>query len=92
VALVTFVALFDLGLRYKISAARSEQLDSDDFLYMLEAITDAKVNCRTGLHVLTNGDRFYEAELAAINGAAHPLFAITRRAASATASAVMPNC
>lgn len=65
-ALVLFVALFDPGLRYRISAPRTEKLDSDDFLYMLEALTDAKVNRRVSLEVLTNGNKFYEAELQAI--------------------------
>jgi cardiolipin synthase A/B len=62
-ALAAFVALFNPGLRYKISATRAERLDADDFLYMLEAVTDAKVNHRTALQVFTNGDQFYEAEL-----------------------------
>lgn len=69
-ALVLFVSLFDPGLRYRISSPRSERLESDEFLYMLEAITDAKVNQRTGLEVLTNGNNFYEAALRAIAQAA----------------------
>jgi cardiolipin synthase len=68
-ALVLFVALFDPGLRYKISATRSEKLDSDEFLYEIEALTDAKVNRRVSLQVLTNGNEFYEAELQAIAAA-----------------------
>jgi cardiolipin synthase A/B len=40
---------------------------------MLEAVTDAKVNRRTGLHVLTNGDQFYEAELQEIGAAAQTI-------------------
>jgi cardiolipin synthase A/B len=68
-ALVIFVALFDPGLRYKISAPKSEKLDPDDFLYLLEAVTDAKVNYATGLQVLTNGDQFYEAALRDISAA-----------------------
>jgi len=72
-ALTIFVALFDPGLRYKISAPKSEKLDSDDFLYLLEAITDAKVNRRTALQVLTNGDQYYEAELRDISAAAHTI-------------------
>jgi cardiolipin synthase A/B len=69
-ALMLFVSLFDPGLRYRISSPRAEQLDSDQFLHMLEAIVDAKVNRHTSLEVLTNGDQFYEAELRAIGGAA----------------------
>ena len=67
--LMIFVALFDPGLRYKISAPKTGKLDSDDFLYMLEAITDAKVNHRSALQVLTDGDQFYEAELRDISAA-----------------------
>ena len=62
-ALMIFVALFDPGLRYKIAAPKAEALDSSEFLSMLEAVTDAKVNHGAGLQVLTNGDQFYEAEL-----------------------------
>jgi cardiolipin synthase A/B len=67
--LVLLAAFFEPHLRYKISHARTESLDSDDFLYMLEALTDAKINRRTGLEVLTNGTQYYEAELEAIRGA-----------------------
>ncbi len=68
-ALMIFVALFDPGLRYKISAPETGRLDSEDFLYILEAVTDAKVNHRTSLRVLSNGDQFYETELRDISAA-----------------------
>lgn len=43
--------------------------DSDRFLEIVEALTDAQLN-RTGtIDVLTNGDSFYPAELEAIHGA-----------------------
>ena len=43
--------------------------DSDRFLEIVEALTDAQLN-RTGtIDVLTNGDSFYPAELEAIRGA-----------------------
>ncbi|HKC70304.1 MAG TPA: phospholipase D-like domain-containing protein, partial [Terriglobales bacterium] len=68
-SLVLFVAFFDPGLRYKISSTRGESLDSPEFLYQLEALTDAKLNRHTTLEVFTNGESFYPAELAAIRGA-----------------------
>jgi cardiolipin synthase len=67
--LVVFVGLFDPGLRYKISATKSEDNNSDGFLRMLEALTDAKTHQRTHLQVLTNGSSFYEEELRAIDSA-----------------------
>jgi cardiolipin synthase A/B len=68
-AIVIFVALFDGGPRYKVSAPSSDSLESDGFLYMLEALTDSKVNRHTTLEVLTNGENFYDAELQAIAAA-----------------------
>jgi len=68
-AVLIIVALFDPGLRYKVSASPSHSNDSEDFLHMLQALVDAKVNQATRLTVLTNGPAFYEAELEAIRGA-----------------------
>src|SRR6266550_2986752 len=68
-AVLIIVALFDPGLRYKVSVSPSDSNDSQDFLYMLEALADAKVNQATRLTVLTNGPTFYEAELEAIRAA-----------------------
>ncbi len=68
-ALIIFVALFDPGLRYKIAAPKAEPLDSGEFLSVLEAVTDAKVNHRAELQVLTNGDQFYEQGLRDISAA-----------------------
>jgi cardiolipin synthase A/B len=65
-AVLIIVALFDPGLRYKVSASPSHSNDSDDFLHMLQALVDAKANSATQLTVLTNGPTFYEAELEAI--------------------------
>jgi cardiolipin synthase len=68
-AVLIIVALFDPGLRYRVSVSPSDSNDSEDFLYILEALADAKVNQATQLTVLTNGPTFYEAELEAIRGA-----------------------
>jgi cardiolipin synthase len=70
-ALVIIVGLFDPGLRYEIAAPSSEQNDSDEFLGMLEALTDSKLNRATTLEVLTNGPHFYERELETIAAARH---------------------
>jgi cardiolipin synthase A/B len=64
-----FIALFEPGLAYKISAPETEPLESDDFLCVLEAITDSKIHRKGRVEVLTNGEVFYEAELEAIASA-----------------------
>jgi len=69
--LLLFLALFEPGLAYKISTPPSSPLDSDDFLRMLEALTDAKVHRRSRFDVLTNGEVYYEVELEAIRAARH---------------------
>jgi len=69
VAAVILVGLFGGGVRYKVSAPGPEALDSEPFLYQLEALTDSKINRATTLEVLTNGDNFYHAELHAIRAA-----------------------
>jgi cardiolipin synthase len=68
-AFLLFLALFEPGLAYKISRPETEPLESDDFLCVLEAITDSKIHRRGRVEVLTNGEVFYEAELAAIRAA-----------------------
>src|SRR5215216_6413390 len=70
-ALMLFLALFEPGLRYKIKAVPSIQLDSEDFVRMLGALADAQVHARNLVEVLTNGEVFYEAELDAIRRARH---------------------
>lgn len=69
VGLLIVVALFRPGLRYKISSASSEDNASPQFAAALEALTDSKLNGATELRVLTNGNNFYEEELAAIKAA-----------------------
>lgn len=66
---LVFLALFNPGLRYKISSTSSEDLDSEDFRSMLEIITDAKLHRGTVARVLTNGEAFYSAMLDAIRRA-----------------------
>lgn len=64
-----FLALFEPGLAYKISKPKTEPLESEDFLCVLEAITDSKIHRHGRVEVLTNGEVFYEAELEAIRAA-----------------------
>lgn len=71
VAVLILVALFGPGLGYKVSAGIDLSNDSDEFLHILEALVDAKVNRQTDLTVFTNGEKFYEEELAALSAAKH---------------------
>ncbi len=68
-ALMLFLALFEPGLPYKIAGPPADSLDSEDFLRILEAITDSQVRGRGRVEVLSNGEVFYEAELEAISKA-----------------------
>ena len=66
-----FLALFEPGLDYRISTPQSAPLESEDFLRMFEALTDAKAHRESHIEVLTNGEVYYEAELEAIRKAEH---------------------
>ncbi|HST22523.1 MAG TPA: phospholipase D-like domain-containing protein [Blastocatellia bacterium] len=70
-ALMLFLALFEPGLRYKIRASPPVPLDSEDFQRILSALADAQVHKYNRIEVLTNGEVYYEAELAAIRNARH---------------------
>jgi cardiolipin synthase len=64
-----FLALFEPGLDYRISTKAEAALDSEEFMCQLEAVTDAKLHRRSRVEVLTNGEVYYAAELAAIRAA-----------------------
>jgi cardiolipin synthase A/B len=68
-ALLLILALFEPGLEYRIAEPPSCPLDSDEFTRMLAVMAEAEPHAGTAVHVLTNGDQFYEAELAAISKA-----------------------
>lgn len=68
-SIVLLVALFDPGLRYGIDHAEMADMDPQEFLHTLEAVTDSQLSHRTRLDVFTNGEQFYEAELTAIRAA-----------------------
>lgn len=68
-ASLIFLALFAPGIPYTLEAPDYCELDSPDFLRMIEALTDAQVRCASTVEVLTNGDVYYDAELDAISKA-----------------------
>ena len=68
-SLVLFLALFEPSLPYKITRTPSAPIDSEEFLRIIEALSDAQVHPRNRVEVLTNGEVFYEAELDAISKA-----------------------
>src|SRR4051794_1142759 len=68
-AIFIIVAFFGPSPRYKIALPSSESVSSDQFVWNLEAITDAKLNHCNKIEVFTNGNNFYEAELQAISQA-----------------------
>ena len=69
VAAMLFLALFAPGLPYRVAETEACDLDSPDFLRMIEALTDAQVRRGGAVEVLTNGEVYYEAELEAISQA-----------------------
>ena len=68
-AIVMLSGLFAPGLGYKISPVNADDNTSDEFLRVLEPLTDSKVQRNIALTVLTNGENFYQEELRAIAAA-----------------------
>lgn len=66
-----FLALFEPGLNYKIKQPDSCPPDSEEFMRIIEALTDAQVTRRNSIEVFTNGENYYEAELEALRRAEH---------------------
>ena len=64
-----FLALFEPGLAYKVSTKNPAPLDSEDFMRVLAAATDARVTRGNRVEVFTNGESYYPAALAAIRAA-----------------------
>ena len=68
--LLTFlIAFFHPGLDYRVSSTVSLPLDSPEFIRLSGLLLDTEAHRRTHVEVLTNGDCFYEAELAEIGTA-----------------------
>src|SRR5437868_3186067 len=63
------VALFNPGPGNRIPNPPALALDSEEFLRMLEALTNAPPERHTQVQVLSNGENFYRAELEAIKAA-----------------------
>lgn len=68
-SLLLFLALFEPGLDYKIKQPTACDPGSEEFMRILEALTDAHVTRRSSIEVFTNGENYYEAELEAIRRA-----------------------
>lgn len=65
-ASLLFLSLFGPVHRYKVRKSAAFDLQSLEYVRMLEALADAKVHPNTRIEVLTNGEVFYEAELECI--------------------------
>lgn len=63
------ISLFESPLPYEIGDPGTEPLDSRDFQRVLAAVTFGSPTEGNAVQVLTNGDQFYPAELAAIQSA-----------------------
>ena len=72
-SLLLFLAFFGPDLPYRIKEAPKAALGSDYFLDLLAALTDAEVHRGNQIEVLTNGNCFYEAELATIRAAQYTI-------------------
>jgi cardiolipin synthase A/B len=70
-AFMLFMALFEPGLPYRVQPWVGRPRSHEEFVRVLEAVTDTPVHRRTQVEVLTNGEVFYEPELQAIRGAQH---------------------
>jgi len=68
-SLLLFLALFEPGLNYKIAQPASCPPDSEEFMRIIEALTDAQVTRHSSIEVFTNGENYYEAELEALRRA-----------------------
>jgi cardiolipin synthase len=67
--LILLLAFFEPGLPYRMPARVDLPTDSIEFAHLLAMVSDAHLYQDSAFEVLTNGDRFYEAELAAIRSA-----------------------
>lgn len=67
--LIVLLAFFRPDLPYRIKKAPTEPLNSDYFLKLVAVLTDSQIHRTNEIEVLTNGNCFYESELAAIDSA-----------------------
>jgi cardiolipin synthase A/B len=71
--LMLFLAFFGPDLPYRIKKPPDSPLESDYFLNLLAVLTDAQAHTTNQVEVLTNGNCFYEAQLAAIRSGEHTI-------------------
>jgi cardiolipin synthase len=69
--LMLVLALFEPALPYTVTKIPSEPLDSAGFQRLLASLAGSHAHEGCKVEVLTNGEAFYEAELAAIRQAKH---------------------
>src|SRR5258708_26678125 len=70
VSLLAFLsAFFHPGLDYRTAGSPILPIDSPEFARLVELLADSESHPDTRVEVLTNGDSFYEAELAVIREA-----------------------
>ena len=67
--LMLYFALFEKGLPYRVGRPPSDPLDSERFRRTLSALAGSTMYAANQVHVLANGEVFYEAELQAIRDA-----------------------
>src|SRR3954462_7020631 len=65
-----FLILFERGLNYRVTPP-APPIDSDDYLCLIAALSDAQLHRDSRVQVLTNGESFYAAQLDAIRNAKH---------------------
>src|SRR5438105_7151121 len=71
-SLLTFlIAFFHPGLDYRTAGSALVAIDSPEFARLVAILTDSESHPDTRIEVLTNGECFYEAELAVIRDARH---------------------
>jgi cardiolipin synthase A/B len=70
-SLMLFLALFEPPLAYRLGAPPSDGPDSEEFLRVLGALSGAQIHRHCTVEAFTNGEHYYEAELAAIRAAQH---------------------
>src|SRR4051812_40300198 len=72
-SILLLVALFGRGPKYKVAVSDLRDINPDDFVRTLEAVTDARKTSDNRIEVCANGENFYVAELEAIRQARHTI-------------------
>lgn len=72
-SLLLFLAFFGPDIPYRVTESPGPPVDCERFTHLLATLTDSQIHADNHIDVLTNGDQFYEAELAAITAAQHTI-------------------